>query len=141
MKVSDVMVRDPVMVGPDAPCGRLAKLMRTRGVGSVIVVTDGFPVGIVTERDLVHRVMAVDKKPDSCVADEVCSKPVIAVSIYADVEMAVDLMNEYGIRRVVVVDNEDKVVGILTTDDIAKNLRSMTEELAVKYMILSKRKR
>ena len=106
-----------------------------------VVVTDGFPVGIVTERDLVHRVIAVDKKPDSCVADEVCTKPVIAVSIHADVDMAVDLMNEYGIRRVVVVDNDDKVVGILTTDDIAKNLRSMTEELAVKYMILSRRKR
>ena len=43
--------------------------------------------------------------------------------------------------RLVVVDEKDKVVGLLTTDDIARNLRSMTEELAVKYMILSRRKR
>lgn len=135
------MIRDPVMVAPDAPCGQLSKLMRNRGIGSVVVVKDGFPVGVVTERDLVHRVLAEGRDPDKCDADQVCTKPVVAISIYADVDMAVDMMNEYGIRRLVVVDQKDKVVGILTTDDIAKNLRSMSEELAVKYMVLSRRKR
>ncbi|MCK4583383.1 CBS domain-containing protein [Candidatus Bathyarchaeota archaeon] len=141
MKVSDVMVRDPVMVAPDAPCGQLSKLMRDRGIGSVVVVKDGFPVGVVTERDLVHRVLAEGRDPDKCDADQVCTKPVVGISIYADVDMAVDMMNEYGIRRLVVVDEKDRVVGILTTDDIARNLRSMSEELAVKYMVLSRRKR
>ncbi len=141
MKVSDVMIRDPVMVAPDAPCGQLSKLMRNRGIGSVVVVKDGFPVGVVTERDLVHRVLAEGRDPDKCDADQVCTKPVVAISIYADVDMAVDMMNEYGIRRLVVVDEKDRVVGILTTDDIARNLRSMSEELAVKYMVLSRRKR
>ena len=135
------MIRDPVMVAPDAPCGQLSKLMRNRGIGSVVVVKDGFPVGVVTERDLVHRVLAEGRDPDKCDADQVCTKPVVAVSIYADVDMAVDMMNEYGIRRLVVVDEKDRVVGILTTDDIARNLRSMSEELAVKYMVLSRRKR
>jgi len=135
------MVRDPVMVAPDAPCGQLSKLMRDRGIGSVVVVKDGFPVGVVTERDLVHRVLAEGRDPDKCDADQVCTKPVVGISIYADVDMAVDMMNEYGIRRLVVVDEKDRVVGILTTDDIARNLRSMSEELAVKYMVLSRRKR
>jgi len=135
------MIRDPVMVAPDAPCGQLSKLMRNRGIGSVVVVKDGFPVGVVTERDLVHRVLAEGRDPDKCDADQVCTKPVVAISIYADVDMAVDMMNEYGIRRLVVVDEKDRVVGILTTDDIARNLRSMSEELAVKYMVLSRRKR
>jgi CBS domain-containing protein len=141
MKVSEIMIRDPVMVDPDAPCGRLSKLMRNRGVGSVVVVKDGFPVGVVTERDLVHRILAEGRDPDKCVADQICTKPVVAISIYADVDMAVDMMNEYGIRRLVVVDEKDKLVGILTTDDIARNIRSMSEELAVKYMMLSRRKR
>ena len=56
----------------------------------------GKPVGIVTERDLVHRVMA-EKNPDKCFADGVFSKPEIAVSIHADVEMVVDIMNDYGV--------------------------------------------
>ena len=133
------MVRNPVMVSPDATCGRLAKLMREKGVGSVIVVEDGKPIGIVTERDLVHRVMAEGRVPDRCSADYVSSKPVVAVNHLTDVDMAVDLMNDYKIRRLVIVGDDDKVVGILTTDDLVKNLREMSEELAVKYMILSRR--
>ena len=133
------MVRDPVKVSPDTPCGHLARLMRDKGIGSV-VVEDGKPVGIVTERDLVHRVMAASMNPDGCTAAQISSRPVVAISIHADVEMAVDTMNEYKIRRVVVVDDRDKVAGILTTDDLAKKLREMSEELAVKLVILSQRK-
>lgn len=135
------MVRDPVMVDPDTRCGQLSRLMRNRGIGSVVVVKDGFPVGVVTERDLVHRVLAEGRDPEKCDANQVCTKPVVAISIYADIDLAVDMMNEYGIRRLVVIDKKEKVVGILTTDDIARNLRSMSEELAVKYMMLSRRKR
>jgi CBS domain-containing protein len=140
MKVSEIMIRDPVMVDPDAPCGRLSRLMRNKGIGSVVVVKDGFPVGIVTERDLVHRILAEGRDPEKCDANQVCTKPVVAISIYADIDLAVDIMNEYGIRRLVVVDEKERVAGILTTDDIARNLRSMSEELAVKYMMLSRRK-
>jgi CBS domain-containing protein len=141
MKVSEVMVRDPVIVDPDTMCGHLARLMRDKGIGSVVVVEDGKPVGIVTERDLVHRVMAASMNPDGCTAAQISSRPVVAISVHADVEMAVDTMNEYKIRRVVVVDDHDKVAGILTTDDLAKKLREMSEELAVKLVILSQRKR
>ncbi|MCW4050925.1 MAG: CBS domain-containing protein [Candidatus Bathyarchaeota archaeon] len=139
MKVSDVMVTNPVMVAMNAPCGRLALLMRDKGIDSVIVVDAGKPVGIVTERDLVHRIMAENKNPDSCSANDVSSKPVVAITVHADVDLAVDMMNEYKIRRLVVVDDSDTVVGILTTDDLARNLREMSEELAVKYTILSRR--
>jgi CBS domain-containing protein len=140
MKVSDIMIKNPVIVDPNTSCGAIARLMRDRKIGSVILVDEGKPVGIVTERDLVHRVMAEEKDPFMCYAHDVSSKPVIAVSIYADVEMAVDLMNEYKIRRIVVVDNKDKIVGIVTTDDLSKELRGMSEELAVKYLMINRRK-
>ena len=84
--------------------------------------------------------MAASMNPEKCTAAQVCSRPVVAVSVHADVEMAVDMMNDYKIRRIVVVDDLDRVAGILTTDDLARNLREMSEELAVKYMILSQRK-
>ena len=133
------MVKDPVLVKADTSCGRIAQLMKERKIGSVVIVEKGKPVGIVTERDLVHRVMAEGKDPYSCYADQVATKPVIAVSIHADVEMVVDIMNDYGIRRIVVVDNDDQVIGIVTTDDLAKQLRGMSEELAVKYSVLSRK--
>ena len=139
MKVSDVMVKDPVVVDPKTTCARIARLMRDRKIGSVVLVEGEKPVDIVTERDLVHRIMAEKKDQNICLAEDVATKPVIAVSIHADVEMAVDIMNDYGIRRVVVVDNDDQVIGIVTTDDLSKQLWGMSEELAVKYSILSRK--
>ena len=139
MKVSDVMVKDPVVVDSKTTCARIARLMRDRKIGSVVLVEGEKPVGIVTERDLVHRIMAEKKDQNICLAEDVATKPVIAVSIHADVEMAVDIMNDYNIRRIVVVDNDDKVVGIVTTDDLSKQLRGMSEELAVKYSILGRK--
>lgn len=139
MKVSDVMVKDPVMVDPKISCAKAAKLMRDRKIGSVVLVENGKPIGVVTERDLVHRVMAEEMDPVTCIVDEVATKPVIAVSIHADVDMAVDIMNDYMIRRIVVVDSDDKVVGIVTTDDLSRQLRSLGEELAIKYTILGRK--
>jgi len=134
------MIRNPVIVDPNASCGEIARLMRDRKIGSVILTNDGRPVGIITERDLVHRVMAEERDPFMCFAHEVSSKPVVAVSVYSDVEMAIDIMNDYKIRRIIVLDSEDRIAGIVTTDDLSKELRGMSEELAVKYMMLDKRK-
>ncbi len=114
--------------------------MLEKGISSVILVTNGKPIGIVTERDLVHRVLAPGKDPDTMMAAEICTKPVIAVSVYCEVDDAVETMNQYKIRRLVVVDDMDHVVGIVTTDDIGYNLKSMSEELAIKYLNLTKRK-
>ncbi len=141
MKVSDIMVKNPVIVDPNTSCGRIARLMRDHKIGSVILATEGKPVGIVTERDLVHRVMALEKDPDMCYAHQVSSKPVVAVGVHADVEMVVDLMKDYKIRRIVIVDEKDKITGIVTTDDLSKALREMSEELAVKYHIIAQRLR
>ena len=133
------MIKNPVMVDPDTPCSEIARIMRDNKIGSLIIVEDGKPIAIVTERDLVHRLLAEGIDPRTCTAEEIYSKPVVAVSIHADVDMAVDIMNDYNIRRIVVVDDEDKVVGILTTDDLGKQLRSMSEELPIKYITMSKR--
>jgi len=139
MNVTNVMVKNPVIVDPNTSCGKIAWLMRDKKIGSVILAEEGKPVGIVTERDLVHRVMAEEKDPYLCYAHEIASKPVIAVSIHADVDMVVDLMKEYKIRRIVIIDEADKIVGIVTTDDLSKALREMGEELAIKYYLISRR--
>ena len=125
---------------PDTPVNELAKTMREKSIASVVLVKEGKPVGIVTERDLVHRVLADGRDPSKLRAGEICSKPMVAVSIYCDVEDAVDTMNDYKIRRLV-VDPDDKVTGILTTDDLGFRLRNMSEELAMKYMALNSRRR
>jgi CBS domain-containing protein len=140
MRVSDIMTKTPIVLSPSASVDEVAHVMREKGISSVILVTNGKPIGIVTERDLVHRVMAPGKDPKKLMAADICTKPVIAVSHHSEVEDAVETMNEYKIRRLVVVDDLDHVAGIITTDDVGYNLKSMSEELAVKYLSLTKRK-
>lgn len=75
-------------------------------------------------------------------ASDSCTQPVLTTSEIADVDDAIGVMNSYGIRRVVVVDDKDgKVVGVLTTDDLWRNFRSLSEELAVKITTMSRSKR
>ncbi|MBS7651966.1 MAG: CBS domain-containing protein [Candidatus Bathyarchaeia archaeon] len=139
MRVSEVMIRNPITVGPMTPVVEVARLMRDRKISSVILTKNERPVGIITERDLVWRVLASGRDPGSLTAFDVSSRPVIAVPELADVEDALELMRRHEIRRVVVVDNQDRVVGILTTDDLGYNLKRMSEELAIKYIITMRR--
>lgn len=140
MRVSDIMTKAPITLSPAAKVDEVAHIMHEKGISSVILVTNGKPIGIVTERDLVHRVLALGKDPKKLMAGDICSKPVIAVSHHCEVEDAVETMNEHKIRRLVVVDDLDHVSGILTTDDVGYKLKSMSEELAIKYLSLTKRK-
>ena len=139
MRVSEIMTRAPVTISPATRVDEVAHIMRDKGISSVILVTNGKLVGIVTERDLVHRVIAAGKDPKRLMAADVSTKPVVAVREHCEVEDAVERMHENKIRRIVVVDDMDHAVGIVTTDDVGYNLKSMSEELAAKYLSLTKR--
>ncbi len=138
MRVSEIMVKDPVRVSPDISVAEIARLMNNKGISSVVLVRDDQAIGIVTERDLVRRVLASGKDSDSTKAFDICTRPVATTSENADLELAVDIMNSYNIRRLVIVDKDNRVVGIVTTDDIWRNFRQLSEELAVKYMAMSR---
>ena len=139
-KVSDFMVSNPTKVSLDISVTEVAKLMLEQSISSVIIVKDNKPIGIVTERDLVHRVIARGINPNSTTAFQVCSKPVISILSFEDVDVAVEVMRKHKIRRLVVINQYDEVVGILTTDDIGYNLKKISEELAIKYLTLISRK-
>lgn len=143
MRVSGIMVKNPITASPDTSIKEIAKLMQENSIGSVILVKDNKPIGIVTESDLVRRILALGKNPDSTKAFDICSKPVISVCSRTPdllhLDDAMDYMIKNKIRRIVVVDRQDKVVGILTADDIGYKLRRLSEDLAHKYIILLRR--
>jgi len=143
MRVSGYMVKNPITSGPETSVKDIAKLMQENSIGSVILVEDKKPIGIVTESDLVQRVLAPGKDPDSTKALDVCSKPVISICSRTpdllDLDDAMDYMIKNKIRRLVVVDRQEKVSGILTADDIGYKLRSLPEDLTSKYIVLMRR--
>ena len=104
-----------------------AKLMSQKEVGDLIVVDNEMPVGIVTERDFVRRIMARGKAFDTKISD-VMSSPLVTISPDASVKGAARKMVKHRIRRLPVL-KEHKLVGIIVVSDFARHLgrKTLTE--------------
>lgn len=129
IKVSDVMTSDVVTVKTSDKARKAAVLMDTRGVGCVIVTDDhGRPVGIVTERDLISRVMAKGLSGDEITCREIMSTPLITIEPKAPLIAAMTKMVKNKVRRLVVLDR-GKLVGVITERDILKVAPALIEVL------------
>ena len=116
--VSDVMTRDPVMMGADAPIMEAARAMRASDIGDVIVLRDGAICGITTDRDIVIRAIAAGKDPMTTPLEEVCSQDLTTITADRPIDEAVKLMREKAIRRLPVVDG-GMPVGVISLGDLA----------------------
>jgi CBS domain-containing protein len=95
-----------------------ARVMRDRRVGSLVVLRDGHPVGIVTDRDLVLRVLAPGLDPKSQRLEDLVTYDPVTVSVNDGIETAAYRMREHGVRRLPIVDERGTAVGIVTADDL-----------------------
>lgn len=93
-------------------------IMRDRNVGSVVVVDDGKPAGMLTDRDIVIEVLGEDADPHTTTAGEVMSSDLITVETGIGVLDLFREMAQAGVRRVPVVDDANELVGIVTLDDL-----------------------
>ncbi|TDC63919.1 CBS domain-containing protein [Actinomadura sp. GC306] len=116
-KVNEVMTPVPVAVPPDTSLAEVGDLMRKHGIGDVLVVHEGRLRGLVTDRDIVVRAVALQKDMATAVAD-ICSTNLITVAPGEDAETAVRLMRRHAIRRVPVVDG-DRPIGMVSIGDLA----------------------
>jgi signal-transduction protein with cAMP-binding, CBS, and nucleotidyltransferase domain len=122
------MTKDVEMVHHQHTIQQAAKIMRNDGVGSVVIMKDSKPIGIMTERDFAIKVVA-DEIPSSTKISDVMTSPVIHISPNETILQASDIMVEKKIRKIPVFD-VDKVVGIITATDILRFFRfSDNEEL------------
>lgn len=122
MKVGEACNRSVVVVEEDESALAAAKLMREYHVGDLVIVrstgSPRVPVGIVTDRDLVLEVLALEVDPDSVeVKDLVTSERLVTASEDEEFDSAVQMMRDYGVRRLPVVNDDGSLVGILTADD------------------------
>ncbi len=124
MLVKDLMVKEVVTVDKDEPVQRVAELMTLRKIGSIVVVENRKPIGIVTERDMATRILALGRDPRKMTIQEAMSKPIISVSKDMNISDAVKLMKESSIKRLVVID-DDNLVGIISSRDVTNWLSSL----------------
>lgn len=115
--VRDVMKSDPITFDANASIRDVAKTMRDRDIGAVLVTDDGKLRGIVTDRDLVIRALA-DGSIDVNVGTIASHDHIVTVGPDHDIDEARDLMRDNAVRRIPVVEN-DRAIGILSLGDLA----------------------
>ena len=129
MKVKDVMHRGATWVGPETPLTEIAKMMRDEDIGAVPIGEDDRLIGMVTDRDIVCRGLAEGGDCEALTAREVMSKPILYCRTDEDVEDALRIMEKNQIRRLPVINEKKRLVGILAIGDITKAGRDLTGEV------------
>ena len=129
--VRDVMSKEVKVVRPDTTVKEVVATMNKFDIGSIIVVQGERPVGIITERDILRRLVEPCLAPETLTARYVMTSPVTTISETATIEEAAKLMAKKRVKRLPVMSDE-KIVGIVTfTDMVTKvpTLLSILEEL------------
>jgi CBS domain-containing protein len=117
--IKDVMTSDVRSCEPSTTVVDAAKVMAHEDVGPVPVVQDGRLVGIVTDRDIVVRVVAEGRDPRSTTLEEIASQDVVTVSPDDNLDRALQLLAQNQVRRLPVVEG-DRLVGIVAQADVAR---------------------
>lgn len=119
--------RTGVAVGPDRTITDVARVMTSSGIGTVVVLDGEDLVGIVTDRDLVRRGLAVGVPPDARI-DGLMSSPVITIDADADLHEAVETFGRHALRRLAVVE-QGRFLGIVSLDDLLVDLSHDLDQL------------
>ncbi|TFH09660.1 MAG: CBS domain-containing protein [Candidatus Thorarchaeota archaeon] len=119
MFVKDIMAVNVVTMPPDASVLEVSKSMSKMDIGSVIITDKGRPVGIITESDIVRRVIAEEKNTKTTSASEIMTSPIIHVEPSTGLTEAMRVMAKSNIRRVAVLKN-NSLAGIITSRDILR---------------------
>jgi len=127
MLVKDVMTSPVVTTEEEAPSNKVALLMDENDVGCVVVTNkDGKPLGIITERDLVIRVLTKNLKPDAMDAREIMTSPLVTIEPEATINEAAQRMSRLDIRRLGVL-YKGNLVGIISSKDILNVMPELIE--------------
>jgi CBS domain-containing protein len=126
MNIGEVCTRNVVFCSPDTSIPEAARLMRQHHVGDLLVAKEEpdsvRPVGILTDRDIVIEVVALNIPLDRLTVKDIMSRNLVFVNESKGVYETLALMRHKGIRRMPVVDERDDLVGIVTLDDLMENV-------------------
>ncbi len=123
MKVKDVMHKDVTWVDPGTPLRTIASKMRDHDIGAVPVGENDRLVGMVTDRDICCRGLADGRDAGTLTARDVMSKPIVYCRSEDEISEAVRLMERKKVRRLPVIDENKRMVGMLSIGDISHRVK------------------
>ena len=128
IKVKDVMSKPIITIGENKTAKDAGELMKKNRKGCLIITKNRKPVGILSDSDLIKRVIATDKKASKVVLKKIMSEPLVTVSPKDNILLAVRKMRKNNIHRLPVVE-KGKVIGLVSLSDIAKTSPEMLDLL------------
>ena len=121
-KCREVMTGDPVCCVPDDTVARIAKLMKTQDIGSVPICEDRHGkrlLGIVTDRDLALQVVAENRAAGSTKVQAVMTREPLTCRADDDLQIVLDAMVKHHVRRIPVIDDDRRLIGMISQADVA----------------------
>jgi CBS domain-containing protein len=122
-KVREVMTDRPRCVSPETPVSEAARLMESEDVGSLPILEGDRLAGMVTDRDIVIRAVAREKDPKGMPVRDVATRDVVTIRADEDLSEALKLMASYQVRRLPVVDDDNRLIGVVAQADVALQAR------------------
>jgi CBS domain-containing protein len=130
MEIAAAMHKEANWASADTPVSELAKKMQKDDIGAIPVGKDDKLIGMVTDRDIALRVVAAGRDPATTTAEEIMTKGIIYCRTTETVEDAIHLMDQKKIRRLPVIDDHKRLVGMLSLGDISHAVgRELSGEL------------
>jgi|TARA_B100001964_G_C14209146_1_gene589614 CBS domain-containing protein len=124
MQVKEIM-HNVAKISSDISISEVAGIMDEKSIGSVLIEEDNRIIGIMTERDILRKIVAKKENPDILRAKDIMSCPIITIDIEEDIEVASRKMCHHKIRRLIVTEN-DEIIGKITANSIARNLKYLS---------------
>jgi CBS domain-containing protein len=123
------MTKEPRVVRRDTNVQEIVATMSKYDISSIIVVEEKRPVGIVTHKDIISKLVQARIPPDAVTAREVMTSPVVTINEESSVEEAARLMTKKHIKKLIVTRNNNELTGIITSSDLVREEPKMTELL------------
>jgi CBS domain-containing protein len=133
-KCDVVMTKNPVCCLPNDMVARVAQLMKQENIGPIPVIENEQTrklVGIVTDRDLALKIVAEGRDANSTKVEAVMTREVVTCRAEDDLQIALDVMAKHQLRRIPIVDNDNKILGIISQADVATRVNQPEKTAAM----------
>jgi CBS domain-containing protein len=127
--VRDVMTKEPRVVRRDTSVQEVVATMNKYDISSIIVVEEKRPIGIVTHKDIISKLVQARIPPDAVTAREIMTSPIVTINEETSLDEAARLMSKKHIKKLIVTRNNNELVGIITSSDLVREAPKTTELL------------
>lgn len=119
LKAEDVMAREVITLDENVSAKKAAEIMAQEGVSAIIATSEGKAIGILTERDILKRIVAEDKNSRKTKVKDIMSRPLVTIESSTDLEEAAHLMFEKKIKNLPVI-HDNRMVGLISLQDVCR---------------------